>query len=142
MNAKPSGTCFIDTNIWLYAFVESGEMDKTTTARELIRATQPFISTQVINEVCVNLIQKAHFNELRIGQLIEAFYQKYTVIEVGRETMLGASTLRRSYSLSFWDSTIVAAALNANTTTLYSEDLQNGLMIQDTLKVINPFSTL
>ena len=126
MTVKPVEACFIDTNVWLYAFVESDEPEKTAAARDLIGDTQPFVSTQVINEVCVNLIQKAHFSERQITQLIEAFYQKYDVVEVGQEIMLAASALRQSYSLSFWDSTIVAAALVANTAVLYSEDFQDG----------------
>jgi predicted nucleic acid-binding protein len=140
MIAKNVETCFIDTNIWLYAFVESEEKEKTSIARELIRLTQPIISTQVVNEVCVNLIQKAQFNEVKIAQLIKAFYAKYGVIEIGREVMLAASNLRRKYSLSFWDSTIVASGLMANTAILYSEDLQNRLRIEGIMQIINPFS--
>jgi predicted nucleic acid-binding protein len=43
------------------------------------------------------------------------------------------------YSLSFWDSLIVASALAANAEILYSEDMQNGLLIENKLRIINPF---
>jgi predicted nucleic acid-binding protein len=56
-NKRP--TCFIDTNIWLYAFIEGDNSAKSATARALIQETEPMLSTQVINEVCVNLLAGA-----------------------------------------------------------------------------------
>jgi predicted nucleic acid-binding protein len=50
-----------------------------------------------------------------------------------------ASSLRESYSFSYWDSLIIAAALNADCVVVYSEDMQNGLHI-DNLTIINPFT--
>lgn len=73
MPDNTSSTAFIDTNIWLYAFIETE--DSAEIARRLVQETEPVISTQVINEVCVNLLQQAHFTEKQIGQLIESFYE-------------------------------------------------------------------
>jgi predicted nucleic acid-binding protein len=42
-----------------------------------------------------------------------------------------AFTLREKYSLSFWDSIIVSSALNANCNILASEDMQDGLKINN-----------
>jgi len=66
--------CFIDTNIWLYAFIEVQGNQKSTIAKDLIRENEPVVSTQVINEVCVNLIRKAQFPEESVRQLITSFY--------------------------------------------------------------------
>ncbi len=131
--------CFIDTNVWLYAFIEADDIAKSATARMLIQETEPVISTQVINEVCVNLLRRANFTEEQISRLIESFYEKYPVIELNRSVLLMASQLRQRYSLSFWDSTIVASALSAGVSILYSEDLQHGLTIEEQLQVRNPF---
>jgi hypothetical protein len=71
-------SCFVDTNIWLYAFIEGEERQKTARAKELLEASRTIIvSTQVINEVCVNLLKKAQFVEQQIQRLIESFYAKY-----------------------------------------------------------------
>ena len=51
-----------------------------------------------------------------------------------------AYRIRARYNVSFWDSLIVASALDNSCTVLYSEDMQHGLMIDSKLKVINPFS--
>lgn len=63
MPDNPTTACFIDTNIWLYAFIESGETTKSAQARRLIQENEPIVSTQVINEVCVNLLRCANFTE-------------------------------------------------------------------------------
>ncbi|MBI2304093.1 MAG: PIN domain-containing protein [Chloroflexi bacterium] len=132
-------TCFIDTNIWLYAFIETDDTSKSPTARTLIQESEPVVSTQVINEVCVNLLRRANFTEEQVSRLVESFYEKYQVIELTKSVLLMASQLRQRYSLSFWDSTIVATALSAGVSVLYSEDMQHGLTIDQQLQVRNPF---
>jgi predicted nucleic acid-binding protein len=47
--------CFIDTNIWLYAFIETDNGQKRLAAKSAIQTPDIVISIQVINEVCVNL---------------------------------------------------------------------------------------
>jgi predicted nucleic acid-binding protein len=137
MPDKP--TVFIDTNLWLYAFLDTGETEKSVRAKTLFQETEPMLSVQVINEVCVNLIKRANFSEEQISQLIEGFYEKYPIVELDESILLTASQLRQEYSFSFWDSMIVACALTANAEILYSEDMQSGLVVWGTLKIINPF---
>lgn len=132
--------CFVDTNVWLYAFIASDESGhKSSLAREVIEGQDVFISTQVINEVCVNLIKKAGFGEAQISGLIESFYEEYPVVEIDSTILLAASSLRQKYSFSYWDSLIVASAIESGVEILYSEDLQNGLLVEGRLKIVNPF---
>lgn len=63
---KPS--CFVDTNVWLYAFVEAEDVNKSVLARKLLQEIEPIISSQVVNEVSVNLLRKAHFSEEQLRQ--------------------------------------------------------------------------
>lgn len=135
-NAKQ--LCFVDTNIWLYAFIEA-DAQKSARARELLPEIQPIISSQVINEVSVNLLRKAHFAEEQVQQLIESFFAKYPVIEADKAIFLAASNLRQRYSFSYWDSLLVASALQANVEILYSEDMQHGLKVNGQLEIVNPF---
>ena len=48
--------------------------------------------------------------------------------------------IRGKYNGSFWDSLIVASALDNKCTVLYSEDMQHGLLIDNKLKVVNPLA--
>ncbi|MGK7952083.1 MAG: PIN domain-containing protein [Xenococcaceae cyanobacterium] len=131
---------FVDSNIWLYAFIKSNQNeDKTKIANSIITSVNIVISTQVINEVCVNLIKKAKFTEEKIQELGQDFYLNYQVVDFEPAIFRKASQLRQNYSLSYWDSLIVACALVAEAETLYSEDMQNGLVIDKALTIINPF---
>jgi predicted nucleic acid-binding protein len=130
---------FIDTNIWLYAFLDTGEAEKSSRAKEILKQTEPVLSVQVINEICVNLIKKAGFAEEQISQLVEGLYERYPIVEMDEGILLDASQLRQEYALSFWDSMVVACALAADTQVLYSEDMQDGPIIRGTLEIRNPF---
>lgn len=63
------------------------------------------------------------------------------MIEIDRDIIVLSSDLRMSYNLSFWDSLIVASALAGGVETLYSEDMQNGLIVFEQLTIINPFQS-
>lgn len=139
MPASSVNASFIDTNIWLYAFIDEDDVAKSGMARQLLQRVEPVVSTQVINEVCVNLIKRQVFTEEQIRSLIDSFYEKYQVIELTQDVLIKASELRQQYSLSFWDSMIIACALIADVATLYSEDMHHGLYIENKLQIRNPF---
>ena len=129
---------FIDTNIWLYSLLDTGEVEKTETTQVLIKSSEAVVSVQVISEVCANLIKKAKMPEAEIRKFIEGIYARHHVVELDMRVFLVASELREEYSLSFWDSLIVSAAFLAGAEIIYSEDMQNGLVIRESLRIINP----
>ncbi|PSN12733.1 PIN domain nuclease [filamentous cyanobacterium CCT1] len=131
--------CFVDSNVWLYAFNRRQDEAKHQIAKAIVAEPDLLVSTQVINEVCKNLLQKASFSEAQISKVVTAFYKRCRVTYLSKETLLQASALRTRYRLSFWDSLICAAAIHAGATILYSEDMQNGLNIENCLTVTNPF---
>jgi predicted nucleic acid-binding protein len=137
------GLCFVDSNVWLYAFIADQDTAKSDVARRLLRDNEGtlIISSQVINEVCVNLLKKARLPEAEIQELVRSFYRKYPVVGLDQEVQVGASELRARLSLSFWDSLILAAAIHGGATILYSEDLQSGLIVNESLAVRNPFAS-
>jgi predicted nucleic acid-binding protein len=122
---------FFDSNIWLYLFLEKGSK-KSVTAKQYIEKSvlnnQIVISWQVINEVCVNLLKK-EFTEQQLLSIVEWLYKIATIQDFSQEMLLKASSLREQFSISYWDSLIVSAALASNCRLLYSEDMQDGLKI-------------
>ncbi len=132
--------CFTDSNVWLYIFTDQDE-ERKRKAENLVEEIKNriCISTQVINEVCLNLKRKASFDETEISRLISSFYINYEVVQLNRKILLNASELRKSYGFSFWDGLIVASALAADAKVLYSEDMRDGLIIEKRLKIVNPF---
>jgi predicted nucleic acid-binding protein len=131
--------CFIDTNVWLYAFIRSDDTGKHDTAKGLIETAKIVTSFQVINELCVNLLKKTTLKEPDISGIISSFYNRYEVIESGQILLQRATDLRSNFNFSYWDSLIVAAALMSEAKTLYTEDMHNGLVIDKTLTIVNPF---
>ncbi|MGE0378392.1 MAG: PIN domain-containing protein, partial [Planctomycetaceae bacterium] len=122
-----------------YAFIEGDDPGKAETARELLDSTKPIVSIQVVNEVCVNLLRRAAFTEEQVRETVAAFFEKYDVVELTQSVLLKASELRSRYSLSYWDSLIVAASLAAGVSVLYSGDRQHGLLVDGQVEIVNPF---
>src|SRR3569832_1762862 len=98
--------CFVDSNVWLYAFIAGQDTAKSATAATLLQKGSVAISVQVINEVCVNLIRNHAMPEADLRDLIESFFIKYFVVPLERHVLTHASELRERYSISFWDSSI------------------------------------
>lgn len=138
---KPTAHCFVDTNVWLYALIVNDDAQKHQIAAEIVQGGNVVVSTQVINETCVNLLRKTNLSETQLYDLIVSFYAKYEVIATEVQVLLRASRLRAQYSLSFWDSLVVASAIESGCNVLYTEDMQEGLTVEGQLTIINPFRT-
>ena len=135
-----SDKIFIDTNIWLYALIESDdEFEKHHQAKQCIANIENIIiSTQVVNEVCVNLLRKGKKDMPFIAQFISEFTMAYQTVAQITEDLITASTLRADYHVSYWDSLMIASALRADCHILLSEDMQDGLTIYNRLRIQNP----
>lgn len=134
------GPVFVDSNIWLYSFLKQDER-KREIAKTLIKSISSsslFLSTQIVNEVCFNL-KKNNFPEMEIKEILSSFYRDFKVIPCDEKIMLRASDLREKYSISFWDSLVLAIAIKARCMILYTEDMQHNQVIEKKLKIINPF---
>ena len=136
---------FVDTNVWLYRLFDDQRIEATERQRKrditipIIDAAGVIISTQVVNEISVNLLKKAAFNEGQITTAIETLYNRCTVVEFNLAILKSASDLRSRYNFSYWDSLIIASALSAGASIVYSEDMQDGLVVADRLEIVNPF---
>lgn len=137
-----SDKVFIDSNIWLYALIDEQNSDdesKHILAKNLLLENDNIeISTQVVNEVAINLMRKANKDNDYIFEFIQDLISTYTVHSQTSAELITATILRLNYSFSYWDSLIVASAINNGCTILYTEDMQDGLRVHDKLVIINP----
>jgi len=132
---------FVDSNIWLYLFLQDDNKKYKTSEEYLLKnnLNSTFIITyQVINEVA-NILLKNNFTEIEIRENIEYLFKVCTLQDFTKEIMLIASSVREKYTVSFWDSIIIGSALFAKCDTLVSEDMQDGLMIDNKLLIKNIF---
>lgn len=129
---------FVDTNVLIY-FISSEERKKVK-AKEVIFSNQYVcISSQIISEfisVCFskNLLESDEINIL-VSDLIDAL--KFSVIKEG--TIKKALQIKKDLNYSYWDSLVIASALENNCSILYTEDMQNGQTIDNSITIINPF---
>ena len=127
-----------DTNIWFYALSAGDETKRLAANRLLDSLDRPIINSQVIRELCVNLLRKSSYDEAAIQELVASLYRDCHVAPESVSVFLRSSELRKQHSFSYWDSLIVGAALEAGCETIYSEDMQHGLRVEDRLSIINP----
>jgi predicted nucleic acid-binding protein len=133
---------FLDTNIVVYAFDKTQPKKGEIAVGLLRRASvgEGAISYQVVQEF-FSVAFRRFSTPMTISEAEGALESLLTpLIKVHSSPALFADALRLygRYSLAWYDSLIVAAALEARCRILYSEDLQAGLRI-DNLRIVNPF---
>lgn len=128
---------FIDSNICLFLLDNNGP--KKEIAKTVLK-TNPTISTQVINEN-VNILYKKYKNffNIEIAAHTKFLSNNCSVEIIDLSTINKALFIKEKYQLQWFDSLIVASALEAGCTILYTEDMQHGLIIEGSLTIINPF---
>jgi predicted nucleic acid-binding protein len=130
---------FLDSNIVIYAYCNNS-IDKQQKAKELFVEETITISTQVLQETANTLYRKFKADFHTIRSLLEECVRNVSTLHVNtRKTVFQACDIAERYQYSFYDSLIIAAALEAECQILYSEDMQHNQFIEGKLKIINPF---
>lgn len=132
-------SAFLDSNVVLYALGD--EKPKRQRARELLAAA-PTISTQVVNECSHVLRRKAGWPPAQVAAELTLLISLTRLVEVRTDEVRAAWSLAECYGFGHFDSLILATALAAGCTTLYTEDLQHGQVIDGRLTLVNPFLTV
>ena len=141
MNADDSPDAFIDSNIFVYLLDESvpGKRRRAyTLIRQSLADKSGCISFQVVQETLNAVIRKFGITHTQAQRLLEETLIPLWQIYPTPALYLRALDVQLRYGFSFYDSLIVAAALEAGCTRLYSEDMQHGQQIQG-LTIHNPF---
>jgi len=74
-----------------------------------------------------------------VAGYVKAMSKNFSVFSVTRDTSLYALSLKEKYNYSWWDSLVLASALENGCQIVYSEDMQHGQIIENCLKIVNPF---
>lgn len=129
---------FLDTNIWIYAHTEGVDNAKSEQARKLLRSVKvPVISSQVLGEYSAVMIRN-RLPSPEVQANLDSMIAMCRTLPVSADTVQQAWEIRNRYAFSFWDSQLVAAALETGCDMLYTEDLQHDQRISS-LRVVNPF---
>jgi predicted nucleic acid-binding protein len=127
---------FLDTNILIYAFTTDR---RATTARALL-ARGCLTSVQALNEFTNVARRKLGMTWAEVRDALAAIRTVCrTVIPVDIETHADALRIAERHGYTIFDALMIAAALRADCAVLYSEDMQDGIVIRARLRIVNPF---
>jgi len=127
---------FIDSNIVLYA------LDVDERKREVawsLLFSRPCISLQVLNECSNVLNRKRQWHVRDVAEAVDKILRFVSVEFSDIATVRLAWKLQERYRFSYYDSLILAAALSAGCSSLFSEDMQHEQVIEGRLTIVNPF---
>jgi predicted nucleic acid-binding protein len=136
-----SADSFIDSNVVVYLLDDTAP-EKQRRAESLIveglDRGDCCISHQVVQETLNVATRKLNFTVEDASRLLDRILQPLRKVMPTTAMYQRGLIIQSRYRYSFYDSLIVAAALEAGCKTLYSEDMQNGQEIER-LTILNPF---
>lgn len=127
---------FFDTNVLLY--VASGDPSKADRAERLVRGGGT-ISVQVLNEIANVARRKMGMSWTETHAFLSMIRGLLDIQPVTIEIHETGLSLAERYSLSTFDAMIAASALHADCDTLWSEDMRDGAVLAERLRIVNPF---
>lgn len=134
MSSMPAS--FLDSNVLIYAFTT----DERAAAAQAVLQGRPVISVQGLNEF-------ANVARRRLGMGWDEILEAVSAVRALCPTVLAvdvvvheeALRIAERYGYSMFDSLVIASALQADSDTLWSEDMQDGMVIDGRLRIANPF---
>lgn len=132
----PETKSFFDTNIILYLL--SSDNEKANRAETIMRKGG-LISVQVLNEFTNVARRKLVLTWQEIDEILEVIKSICQINSLTVETYDKGRYLAERYKLSVYDAMIVSSALLSNCEILYSEDMQHNQVMEQKLRVCNPF---
>ena len=127
---------FIDTNIIIYAL---GAASTKTEKSASLLTNKPSISTQVLSETSNVALKRLGLPISEVRRLIQSLETLCQVEMISLSTIYLGLAMQEKYHFSWYDSLIIATALQANCSVLYSEDFQHEQVIEEKLIIKNPF---
>jgi len=132
----------IDSNIFIYAYTGDDER-KHAVARDLLRQNvsrnEIILSVQILNEFYAVMTRYQYAHD-EIKACVNEIIEQAKVMPLELETVRKCMDIKEKYAYSWWDSLVLASALDSDCTIIYSEDMQSGQIIEASLKIVNPFT--
>ena len=138
-----SGKFFLDTNVFVYLFDTSAPAKAKKAARlvrDAVDTGKGIVSYQVVQEFFnVALRRFAHpMSAAEAEQYLVTVFRPLLAVHSSPALYVEALRIAGKHRFAWYDSIIVASALESRCDTLYSEDFQHGREIEG-LRIENPF---
>jgi predicted nucleic acid-binding protein len=135
------GKVFVDTNLWVYLYSDKPKADRVRSLLDKHFA-ELIISTQVLGELFNVLVKKGFKSKEKAQEIISDLVENFRVIEIDKSFVLKGIEISIEYGYSYWDSLIIASALENDCSTLFTEDMHHGQLIERKLKISDPFKDI
>jgi predicted nucleic acid-binding protein len=135
------GKFFVDTNIFIYLKLKDEKSkEKRLISSNLLKKIKNriIISTQVVNEFYSVMLRNS-VPDSKIQEMVRGMINIAGLSFLTLETIMKGWQIRDKYRYSIWDSLIIASASENDCEILYTEDLQHRQLIENKLRIINPF---
>ena len=128
---------FLDTNVLIYAVAKN---DPRASKAEALLASGAGVSVQSLNEFVSVARRKLGMSWKEVKEFVDLICILYPdPVPISLDTHRGALAIAEKYGYSIYDALVASAALETGCKTLYSEDLQDGQIINRQLTIRNPF---
>jgi predicted nucleic acid-binding protein len=127
---------FLDSNVLLYAFTTDPRSVKAQALLERGCA----IGVQSLNEFANVARRKLAMSWQEVRDALDAIRtlcRSATPLDLDAHT--DALRIAERYGCAIFDALVIAAALRAGSETLWSEDMQHGMVIDGRLRIVDPF---
>ena len=131
---------FLDTNVFLYAFLNQDVAKKAVAANLIAQSVNErngYVSLQIVKEFCNIMVRKSGKSAAEIEKAV-AIFGMMQMVPGSLQLVRKALALRETYGLQFYDALLLASAEQSECAILYTEDLNNGQMY-GSVKAVNPF---
>ena len=134
-----SDRAFLDTNILIYFYSEDDEL-KRNTAQGILNDNVCVTSIQAMNESSNVWFRKFSWNAQQVKEHLDNIELVCDeVLPIYRDTINEALALRDRYGFTYFDCLMLASALEGNCQVIFTEDMSDGQIINNTLRIANPF---
>ena len=129
---------FLDTNLFIYLYSDT-DLIKRKKVRETIDQYERYVSTQVLNEFCSVSINKLKMPIETVQAAVAEIMDVCNLSIVNYKTVAAALEYHEKYRYSYYDSLIIASAVESGCQYLLSEDMADGQQIENKLTIRNIF---
>jgi predicted nucleic acid-binding protein len=132
---------FLDTNILVYLY-SSKEPKKRDMCIAAVERYTRIVSTQTLNEFSNVLFKKQGLTSADVWTHVQNVKQIAEVKDIDFATIGKAIALKGRYGYSYYDSLMIASALDSGCEVFFSEDMSGGQTIEGKLLIVNPFNDI
>jgi len=129
---------FLDSNVLIYLHSEDDDK-KRNAVQNLLDDYECVTSLQAFNEISNVWFQKFMWDSSKIEEHLDNIELVCDeVVPINRITINSALALKTRYGFSYFDSLMLASALECNCSVIFSEDMNDGQVINNSLTIKNP----